>query len=57
MEILHQEAAAPAGERTTEVTTGTVRIANCHKHFGADSHALASIELTIDEGDFPAILG
>lgn len=35
----------------------TVRIAAGHKRFGADSHALNDIDLTIDDGDFLAILG
>jgi ABC-type nitrate/sulfonate/bicarbonate transport system ATPase subunit len=39
------------------VATGTVRIVDGHKHFGTGSHALASIDLTIDDGDFLAILG
>jgi ABC-type nitrate/sulfonate/bicarbonate transport system ATPase subunit len=39
------------------VATGTVRIIDGHKRFGAGSHALSSIDLTIDDGDFLAILG
>jgi ABC-type nitrate/sulfonate/bicarbonate transport system ATPase subunit len=39
------------------VATGTVRIIDGHKRFGTGSHALASIDLTIDDGDFLAILG
>jgi ABC-type nitrate/sulfonate/bicarbonate transport system ATPase subunit len=39
------------------VATGTVRIIGGHKRFGTGSHALASIDLTIDDGDFLAILG
>jgi ABC-type nitrate/sulfonate/bicarbonate transport system ATPase subunit len=39
------------------VATGTVRIVDGHKRFGTGSHALASIDLTIDDGDFLAILG
>ncbi|WP_205873945.1 ATP-binding cassette domain-containing protein [Mycobacterium camsae] len=35
----------------------TVRIVGGHKRFDADSHALADIDLTIDDGDFRAILG
>jgi len=46
-----------ARERTTTVATGTVRIIDGHKSFDAASHALASIDLTIDDGDFLAILG
>jgi ABC-type nitrate/sulfonate/bicarbonate transport system ATPase subunit len=39
------------------VTTGTVRIVSGHKSFGAAGPALAGIDLTIDDGDFLAILG
>lgn len=39
------------------MATGTVRIVDGHKRFGTGSHALASIDLTIDDGDFLAILG
>ncbi|WP_322857230.1 ABC transporter ATP-binding protein [Mycobacterium shigaense] len=39
------------------MATGTVRIVDGHKRFGTDSHALAGIDLTIDDGDFLAILG
>jgi ABC-type nitrate/sulfonate/bicarbonate transport system ATPase subunit len=39
------------------VGTGTVRIVGGHKRFGADSHALTDINLTIDDGEFLAILG
>jgi ABC-type nitrate/sulfonate/bicarbonate transport system ATPase subunit len=39
------------------VATGTVRIVDGHKHFGTGSHALSNIDLTIDDGDFLAILG
>jgi ABC-type nitrate/sulfonate/bicarbonate transport system ATPase subunit len=39
------------------VATGTVRIVDGHKRFGAGSHALSNIDLTIDDGDFLAILG
>jgi ABC-type nitrate/sulfonate/bicarbonate transport system ATPase subunit len=39
------------------VATGTVRIVDGHKRFGAGSYALAGIDLTIDDGDFLAILG
>src|ERR1700761_7660708 len=39
------------------VASGTVRIVDGHKRFGAGSHALAGIALTIDDGDFLAILG
>ena len=46
-----------AGERTSTLGTGTVRIVHGHKRFGAGSHALASIDLRIDDGDFLAILG
>ncbi|OBI95809.1 ABC transporter ATP-binding protein [Mycobacterium asiaticum] len=35
----------------------TVRIVGGHKRFDADSHALADIDLTIDDDDFLAILG
>lgn len=37
--------------------TATVRIVGGHKRFDADSHALDDIDLTIDDGDFLAILG
>ncbi len=37
--------------------TATVRIVAGHKRFDADSHALNDINLTIDDGDFLAILG
>lgn len=37
--------------------TATVRIVGGHKRFDADSHALNGINLTIDDGDFLAILG
>ena len=37
--------------------TGTVRIVAGHKRFDADSHALTDINLTIDDGEFLAILG
>ena len=37
--------------------TGTVRIVGGHKRFDADSHALTDINLTIDDGEFLAILG
>ncbi|KQH79259.1 MULTISPECIES: ABC transporter ATP-binding protein [Mycobacterium] len=37
--------------------TATVRIVGGHKRFDADSHALNDINLTIDDGDFLAILG
>lgn len=36
---------------------GTVRIIGGHKRFDAGSHALSDIDLTIDDGDFLAILG
>ncbi|ORA21534.1 ABC transporter ATP-binding protein [Mycobacterium angelicum] len=36
---------------------GTVRIIGGHKRFDADSHVLSDIDLTIDDGDFLAILG
>jgi ABC-type nitrate/sulfonate/bicarbonate transport system ATPase subunit len=39
------------------VGTGTVRIVGGHKRFDADSHALTDINLTIDDGEFLAILG
>lgn len=39
------------------MATGTVRIVDGHKRFGAGSYALAGIDLTIDDGDFLAILG
>jgi ABC-type nitrate/sulfonate/bicarbonate transport system ATPase subunit len=39
------------------VGTGTVRIVSGHKRFDADSHALTDINLTIDDGEFLAILG
>ncbi|WP_077080238.1 ABC transporter ATP-binding protein [Mycobacterium numidiamassiliense] len=39
------------------MATGTVRIVDGHKRFGAGSHALAGIDLTIDDSDFLAILG
>jgi ABC-type nitrate/sulfonate/bicarbonate transport system ATPase subunit len=39
------------------VATGTVRIVDGHKRFGTGSYALSSIDLTIDDGDFLAILG
>jgi ABC-type nitrate/sulfonate/bicarbonate transport system ATPase subunit len=39
------------------VGTGTVRIVKGHKRFDADSHALTDINLTIDDGEFLAILG
>jgi ABC-type nitrate/sulfonate/bicarbonate transport system ATPase subunit len=35
----------------------TVRIAAGHKRFDANSHALTDIDLSIDDGDFTAILG
>ena len=37
--------------------TGTVRIVGGHKRFDADSHALTDINLTIDDGEFLAIVG
>ena len=37
--------------------TGTVRIVGGHKRFDADSHALTDINLTIDDGEFLAVLG
>lgn len=37
--------------------TATVRIVGGHKRFDADSHVLSDIGLTIDDGDFLAILG
>ncbi|BBZ51758.1 ABC transporter ATP-binding protein [Mycobacterium heidelbergense] len=39
------------------MATGTVRIVEGHKSFGATKQALTSIDLTIDDGDFLAILG
>ncbi|WAJ43784.1 ABC transporter ATP-binding protein [Mycobacterium sp. Aquia_216] len=39
------------------MATGTVRIVSGHKSFGATGPALAGIDLTIDDGDFLAILG
>ncbi|MCV7412005.1 nitrate ABC transporter ATP-binding protein [Mycobacterium florentinum] len=36
---------------------GTVRIVGGHKSFGAARPALAGVDLTIDDGDFLAILG
>lgn len=36
---------------------GTVRIIGGHKRFDGGSHALSDIDLTIDDGDFLAILG
>lgn len=39
------------------MATGTVRIVDGYKSFGAASYALAGVDLTIDEGDFLAILG
>src|ERR1700712_2276572 len=46
-----------AFERNPQVGTGTVRIVGGHKRFDADSHALTDINLTIDDGEFLAILG
>lgn len=37
--------------------TATVRIIGGHKRFDADSHALNDINLTVDDGEFLAILG
>lgn len=37
--------------------TATVRIIGGHKRFDADSHALNDINLTIEDGEFLAILG
>jgi ABC-type nitrate/sulfonate/bicarbonate transport system ATPase subunit len=37
--------------------TGAVRIIDGHKRFGASGHALAGVDLTIEDGDFLAILG
>lgn len=37
--------------------TATVRIIVGHKRFDADSHALNDINLTVDDGEFLAILG
>lgn len=39
------------------MAAGTVRIVNGHKHFGGSSPALAGIDLTIDDGNFLAVLG
>jgi ABC-type nitrate/sulfonate/bicarbonate transport system ATPase subunit len=39
------------------VGTATVRIIGGHKRFDADSHALNDINLTIEDGEFLAILG
>jgi ABC-type nitrate/sulfonate/bicarbonate transport system ATPase subunit len=39
------------------VGTGAVRIVGGHKRFDADSHALTDIDLTVDDGEFLAILG
>jgi ABC-type nitrate/sulfonate/bicarbonate transport system ATPase subunit len=39
------------------VGTDALRIVSGHKRFHADSHALADIDLTIDDSDFLAILG
>ncbi|WAC93124.1 ABC transporter ATP-binding protein [Mycobacterium sp. Aquia_213] len=39
------------------MATGTVRIVSGHKSFGAGAPALAGVDLTIDDGDFLAILG
>jgi ABC-type nitrate/sulfonate/bicarbonate transport system ATPase subunit len=39
------------------VAAGTVRIVNGHKRFGTSSDALVGIDLTIDDGNFLAILG
>jgi ABC-type nitrate/sulfonate/bicarbonate transport system ATPase subunit len=39
------------------VGTATVRIIGGHKRFDADSHALNDINLTVDDGEFLAILG
>ncbi|OBK50433.1 ABC transporter ATP-binding protein [Mycobacterium kubicae] len=37
--------------------TGTVQIVGGYKSFDGDSHALSDINLTVEEGDFLAILG
>lgn len=39
------------------MAAGTVRIVNGHKRFGANNHALVGIDLTVDDGNFLAILG
>jgi len=39
------------------VGTATVRIIGGHKRFDADSHALNDINLTVEDGEFLAILG
>lgn len=44
-------------ERNTNVGTATVRIIGGHKRFDADSHALNDINLTVEDGEFLAILG
>jgi ABC-type nitrate/sulfonate/bicarbonate transport system ATPase subunit len=46
-----------AGDATAAVATGAVRIVDAHKSFGNGSHALAGVDLTIDDGDFLAVLG
>lgn len=46
-----------ASRKDINVATGTVRIVGGHKSFGAARPALADVDLTIDDGDFLAILG
>jgi ABC-type nitrate/sulfonate/bicarbonate transport system ATPase subunit len=41
----------------TAMETGTVRIVGGHKRFDANSHALTNVDLSIDDGEFLAILG
>ncbi|GAB3015902.1 ATP-binding cassette domain-containing protein [Mycobacterium bourgelatii] len=45
------------GEELSKLGTGTVRIVAGHKRFDADSQALSDIDLTIEDGEFLAILG
>lgn len=46
-----------ASRKDINVATGTVRIVGGHKSFGSTRPALADVDLTIDDGDFLAILG
>lgn len=46
-----------ASRKDINVATGTVRIVSGHKSFGAAAPVLAGIDLTIDDGNFLAILG
>jgi sulfate transport system ATP-binding protein/sulfonate transport system ATP-binding protein len=39
------------------LSTGTVRIIDGHKRFGAGNHALIDVDLSIHDGDFLAVLG